>query len=769
MIRKMNKMIMTIILVLIFILIRGSNFISEAEPKDLSAMTVTDINKMSSNDIEESIKNMTSKQLGNMSAGKIRAAFNISNDIIKDLTDDEKVAWGKILDASTLEEGSHYNQGSSDKIIQENTYINALMSAQTTDNNRKPADGTKTNGTGETNKELKEKNVEEIEQWLIENESTYLSDEVKAAWKDTIDKSNANQNTKSRLKKIIDGESWEGTAKQVAYGEDPIYQNPEMTDTTKTPAGTIEGVIQDADKFLEKKKDEPVNPLNQNEGLQKFSQTISGILMTVGTVIAVIIGGILGIKFMTGTVEQKAEIKQLLIPYIVGCIIVFGAITIWTVAVNFGSQLDTTEVGSANSGTDTSKDDSTDTETSSTGGKDTQPSDSSKDDDTPSDEKNEGASPEQTGSTENKENSGGSGSSTNSGNSGSSGTSSKKENKIVAQSIVLDQELMMLDKHHYKTTQLSYSIYPKNVTDKNVTWKSSNTAVATVNKKGEITAKAEGKTVITVTTSNGKKAKCTLTVIGHMTRTTEEEYKKKGNKGGVVKGYGHAGGYWNVKKVSWSNELVESYINNAEKLCKTGDYNKYPEGAPAVLPYYTGSPYVSGSGILNTTLYKRQISKGSGISATKNLILVTSTNQMMYLLRKGSDGKWSVVISGDSSTGPMAKPNGISSWDANNIKTANSHNRFDFYIGAIYGRKDARQVTAYFQFWQCSQGSYVLEAMEGRLGAERYYAHRAVHNGYINYPEKGSPSSFGCPHLPATIEQMLKKLPDIYGTRVIVY
>ena len=43
---------------------------------------------------------------------------------------------------------------------------------------------------------------------------------------------------------------------------------------------------------------------------------------------------ILGMKFMLSTAEGKAEIKQLLTPYIVGVVIVVGALLIWKLAIN---------------------------------------------------------------------------------------------------------------------------------------------------------------------------------------------------------------------------------------------------------------------------------------------------------------------------------------------------------------------------------------------------------------------------------------------------
>ena len=63
------------------------------------------------------------------------------------------------------------------------------------------------------------------------------------------------------------------------------------------------------------------------------------------------------------------------------------------------------------------------------------------------------------------------------------------------------------------TTTLTPTISPSNATNKSVTWKSSNTKIATINSEGLITAIKAGKVTITVTTVDNKKtAKCIVTV-----------------------------------------------------------------------------------------------------------------------------------------------------------------------------------------------------------------------------------------------------------------
>lgn len=73
--------------------------------------------------------------------------------------------------------------------------------------------------------------------------------------------------------------------------------------------------------------------------LQNTSGVIYNILLLAGMSVAVITAGILGIKFMIGSAEEKAQIKDSLIPFIVGCVVVFGAFGIWKIFITIGSGL----------------------------------------------------------------------------------------------------------------------------------------------------------------------------------------------------------------------------------------------------------------------------------------------------------------------------------------------------------------------------------------------------------------------------------------------
>lgn len=105
----------------------------------------------------------------------------------------------------------------------------------------------------------------------------------------------------------------------------------------KVQADDISDVITGGDNFLKAGKSEDVSIDEQK--LKNTSNMVYNILLIVGMSAAVIIAGILGIKFMIGSVEEKAQIKDALIPFIIGCIVIFGAFGFWKIFVTIGNNL----------------------------------------------------------------------------------------------------------------------------------------------------------------------------------------------------------------------------------------------------------------------------------------------------------------------------------------------------------------------------------------------------------------------------------------------
>ncbi len=69
------------------------------------------------------------------------------------------------------------------------------------------------------------------------------------------------------------------------------------------------------------------------EGMQKIGGTIIGYVTNAAMVISVVMIAVLGIKYMMGSAEEKAEYKKSLVPLLVGAILVFGAAFIAKVIV----------------------------------------------------------------------------------------------------------------------------------------------------------------------------------------------------------------------------------------------------------------------------------------------------------------------------------------------------------------------------------------------------------------------------------------------------
>ncbi|MGN1299910.1 MAG: pilin [Clostridia bacterium] len=97
-------------------------------------------------------------------------------------------------------------------------------------------------------------------------------------------------------------------------------------------SATAGKIVDDANSFLDKGK-ESESPIN-GQALKDGSNIIYNVLLILGIAVALIWGLVLGIQFITGTIEEKAEIKKGLIPYVVGCIIIFGAFGIWKLVLN---------------------------------------------------------------------------------------------------------------------------------------------------------------------------------------------------------------------------------------------------------------------------------------------------------------------------------------------------------------------------------------------------------------------------------------------------
>lgn len=66
---------------------------------------------------------------------------------------------------------------------------------------------------------------------------------------------------------------------------------------------------------------------------------ILGIIRTIGTIVSVVMLIIIGIKYMVGSVEEKAEYKETLKPYIIGAFILFTGTLVPQIIYEFSKNL----------------------------------------------------------------------------------------------------------------------------------------------------------------------------------------------------------------------------------------------------------------------------------------------------------------------------------------------------------------------------------------------------------------------------------------------
>jgi uncharacterized protein YjdB len=103
-----------------------------------------------------------------------------------------------------------------------------------------------------------------------------------------------------------------------------------------------------------------------------------------------------------------------------------------------------------------------------------------------------------------------------------------------------------------------------------LTWKSSNTKVATVNSLGVVTGKKAGTAKITVTTSSGKKATCKVTVKVPATKVTLNKKTATVKKGKTLKLKGTMSPSGTTDKLTWKSSNTKIATVNSKTGVVTG-------------------------------------------------------------------------------------------------------------------------------------------------------------------------------------------------------
>ena len=70
-----------------------------------------------------------------------------------------------------------------------------------------------------------------------------------------------------------------------------------------------------------------------------IGKKIIGMVQAIGSIASVLVIVILGIKYMMGSAEEKAEYKKTMIPYLIGAILVFAASNIASMIFGFANTI----------------------------------------------------------------------------------------------------------------------------------------------------------------------------------------------------------------------------------------------------------------------------------------------------------------------------------------------------------------------------------------------------------------------------------------------
>lgn len=68
------------------------------------------------------------------------------------------------------------------------------------------------------------------------------------------------------------------------------------------------------------------------DGINSFGGKIAGVIQIVGTMVSVGTMIIIGIKYVVASVDEKAEYKERIFPYLIGAILLFGASNLVNIA-----------------------------------------------------------------------------------------------------------------------------------------------------------------------------------------------------------------------------------------------------------------------------------------------------------------------------------------------------------------------------------------------------------------------------------------------------
>lgn len=82
-----------------------------------------------------------------------------------------------------------------------------------------------------------------------------------------------------------------------------------------------------------------INAGDAGSNVAKAINDVIGLLQITGTGISVIVVTMLGIKYLIASPSEKADTKKMIMPILIGCILLFGAVNLVAIVADFSAVL----------------------------------------------------------------------------------------------------------------------------------------------------------------------------------------------------------------------------------------------------------------------------------------------------------------------------------------------------------------------------------------------------------------------------------------------
>lgn len=82
------------------------------------------------------------------------------------------------------------------------------------------------------------------------------------------------------------------------------------------------------------------NMATDGNGIKTSINNIIGLIQLTGTGISVVVVTMLGIKYILASPSEKADVKKQIVPILIGCVLLFGAVNLVAIVADFSAVLD---------------------------------------------------------------------------------------------------------------------------------------------------------------------------------------------------------------------------------------------------------------------------------------------------------------------------------------------------------------------------------------------------------------------------------------------